>query len=345
MLLWIDGFEAYNTLNASAYTPMTGKYGMSSWSSYYLLRAGRWSGLAVELYDSDIYFTTPGVLTTDPTLIVGFNFKTAQLADAVYYLSNVALWDRTTRSIHFCLRSTGEISVYRGEGNLLGTTSGANIQAGVWCHIELKVYCHNTNGTVTIRVNEQEKLNLTGINTKGGSDDYHCKVQFRGINSSCVLRFDDLYILDGTGAANNDFIGRKQVVAIKPNAAGDLTQWTPSAGSNYACVDEVPPSSSDYVSTDVTDNADLYNYESVPDLTGGIVGVQVNTQVLSTVDGVPWNVKQPVKSATQNDGIATLVTSTNTGRYITRLLETNPDTGSPWTLDELNAAQFGVKLA
>jgi len=347
MLLWIEGFETFGNSTgqwakiATKYYPDPNYY---SGGGYYKLRDGRWGGYALETWDNDIHFTTLTLPTTDPTMVVGFNFRTAALADGNYNGPTLGFWDSTMQSLAVILRATGELSVYRGS-LLLGTTTGANIQPGAWCHIEVKVYCHATSGSVTIRVNEVTKLSLTGINTKGGNDSFHSRVRFRGVNSACQTRFDDIFILDATGAVNNDFLGRKRVVAIFPNAIGDVAAWTPSAGDNWDCVDEQNPSTADYVQTAVTGNSDLYNFSAVAGITGGIAGIQINALSISTTDGMPWSLSLPVKPSggSQDDGASLLVTSSS-GFVKSRLLETNPASGVAWTTTDLNDAQFGVKL-
>ena len=62
-------------------------------------------------------------------------------------------------------------------------------------------------------------------------------------NGTPTWDVDDLYVLDGTAStpANNDFLGDVRVEGLDPNAAGSNAAWTPSAGANYACVNETPP--------------------------------------------------------------------------------------------------------
>jgi hypothetical protein len=48
---------------------------------------------------------------------------------------------------------------------------------------------------------------------------------------------------------NSKALGEGFVVHLIPNGAGATTQLTPSAGSNFQCVDEVPPNTRDYVSS------------------------------------------------------------------------------------------------
>ncbi|MHC4748301.1 MAG: hypothetical protein ACYTFW_00360 [Planctomycetota bacterium] len=72
-------------------------------------------------------------------------------------------------------------------------------------------------------------------------------------------RYDDPYIDDTTGEGSPTAPPPiLRFYRIAPNGAGNYTQWTPSAGANYQCVDEVPPNTGDYVITDVVDELDSY---------------------------------------------------------------------------------------
>lgn len=65
---------------------------------------------------------------------------------------------------------------------------------------------------------------------------------------------------------------------LRPNAAGDETNLTPSAGDNYACVDEaVADDATTYVYHEVQSSwvRDLYNMEAPPAGTGVISSVAI----------------------------------------------------------------------
>ena len=61
---------------------------------------------------------------------------------------------------------------------------------------------------------------------------------------------------------NNSWIGQGGVYLCPINGAGTVTGMTPSEGSNYACVDEVPASDTDYVSSADVADIDLYTIDT-----------------------------------------------------------------------------------
>jgi hypothetical protein len=158
--------------------------------------------------------------------------------------------------------------------------------------------------------------------------------------------FDDLYCLDGSGSApGNTFLGVKCVATIFPNEVGSETQWTPSAGDNYTCVDDVVmDDDGTYVQTAGAGNFDLYGYEDLTEdeIEEGIVGIQINTDVRRTQTAT-YDLYQPSQlSGTRSDGAASSVTS-DTFITKTRVMEKDPSNVA-WTLANLASTQFGVLL-
>ena len=182
----------------------------------------------------------------------------------------------------------------------------------------------------------------TGIDTKVGTNAYYDTVQFRGPYSFVTNQYDDIYICDSTGSDNNDFLGNRKVVALRPSAAGDDTDWTPSAGANYDAVNEVElDEDTTYVETSTTLDQDLYDYDALADVTN-IQGIQINTEVRVT-DAQSYDLNAVIKSgATEDEGSEDTITPTTFVTH-TRIAETDPNTSSAWTLSNVNAAQFGIK--
>jgi len=253
----------------------------------------------------------------------------------------VSLYDGGTVGMRVYSDSDGKLAVYRDTTRLATSTSA--ITAGTWYYIEFKVQVHDSTGTYELRVNESTWLSDTGVDTKTGSNSYYDVVDFHGPYSFVVNQYDDIYICDGSGSDNNDFLGNRKVVALRPSAAGDDTDWTPSAGANYAAVDEVElDEDTTYVeSSTVTSDQDLYDYDALADVTN-IHGIQINTEVRVT-DAQSYDLNSVVKSgSTTDEGSADTITSTT---YVSqnRISETDPNTSAAWTLTNVNAAQFGIK--
>lgn len=341
-LLWMEGFEGVGATTNDANAELALKYTTANLNVVGgNVDSGRISGSSFHNLN---FPPTPSITTPSfgniGTIVVGWGWKrpTVYVAHKI-----VELLEGSNVAVNVRLKSTGEFEIYNGN-TLLYTTSGADIGNSTWAYFELKVTTANS-GTYELKINGSS---VTGGpqsgDTQPGSNAYVNTVRFDWPNNYTTIttdftNFDDIYILDSSGSENNTFLGDSRVVAMYPNAAGDSTQFTPSTGNNYAAVDENPSNGdTDYVEDSTSGNKDLYNYDSVPSLTR-LFGVQINT----TAKGSGFSLKQDVKSV----GTTSADSGTALGAgyaYITRIVEDDPATGSPWNPTALNAAQFGVEV-
>ena len=164
-----------------------------------------------------------------------------------------------------------------------------------------------------------------------------------GISGSVENYFDDLYFLDATGSVNNDFLGNMRVSTLRPNASGDITQFTPDSGSNYARVNESQYDTTSYVQTTVSTNEDLYNYDDLSVIATNIKGIQIST-VAELTDANSYSLYTHCKSnGTDNSDTGQGLTA-NSYTLKTRMLEGDPgNANAAWTQTTVNAAQFGIE--
>jgi len=239
----------------------------------------------------------------------------------------------------------GDLGVYRG-ATQLGVTSGLGLVLNTWYWIEFKVLCNGTTGTYEVRVGGVNKLSGTGANTKAGSNNFHNVVQFVVGPATGRCRYDDIYILDGSGSANNDFLGNRKVVALFPNAdVGGYTDFTCSSGStHYALVDENPVNDdTDYVEDGTSGHKDLWDYPSLTGTGSTVNGLEVHTMAKET-DAQSMTLNTLIKSGATEDAGTGEVVGAMSYRSVRRISETDPDTGVAWTTTGVNAAQFGIKV-
>lgn len=137
---------------------------------------------------------------------------------------------------------------------------------------------------------------------------------------------------------------------IYPN--GDVSiQLSRSTGSyNYACVDETPPSDTDYVYIEATnygdnDGWDLYSTNSPSLSSVTINSVKVSWRAKkSSGTGVIGTGHPRIRALSQSvtEGTEVVLTTTWTARSQT--WNTNPQTSASWTLSEVNDLDVGVYL-
>jgi hypothetical protein len=337
-LLWIEGFEGFGTSSTPSPTGIVSrKYSVAAENAM-TVQTGRTGGYALRMVNANCSFKT-SALTTDDTMIVGAGVRSSNIASAANQ-PIIMMVDGVTAGMQVHINGDGTLTVKRGT-TVLGTSTN-NMSSNTWYYIEFKVVCHNSTGSYELRVNDTNWLSATGIDTQIGSNAYHDVVKFTGSNFTSSIDFDDIYVCDSTGTRNNNFLGNVKVLAIRPDSAGDDTDWTPDAGANYAAVDEVVlDEDTTFVETSGSGDQDLYNYGSLA-ASGVIKGLQIVTETRVT-DATSFDLNAVIKSGTTEDaGSSETITSTS---YVThtRVAETDPDTSDTWQASAVNSCQFGIK--
>ena len=332
-LLWIDGFENYGATIDAVQQHMGTRYTIA-WPTYIYVAAGRNSGLATRLYqDGVVQVKTPSLSITDATMIIGIacKFWNGFPGSTMTFL---AMYDGATLGMNLRIKSDGQVACYLGN-DLLATTTDAGISSNTFFYLEFKVVC-DESGSYEVRIDGVNKLSDTEVDTRIGSNNYHSAFMLTGPTT-----FDDLYCLDGSGSLNNDFLGDCQVKILRPNAAGDSTQFTPDSGDNYARINEtLLDEETSYVQSDIAENKDLYNYDDIYSFQ--IYGIVCCTNCRTVTTNS--TLKTICKSGLiESDDSGQLV---NSSLYSTksRVLETDPNTANSWNPTNLNNAQFGIKV-
>jgi len=161
----------------------------------------------------------------------------------------------------------------------------------------------------------------------------------RGAGSSVM----DFYACSDTGSDNKGFLGDIRVQAILPSGAGNSTQMTPSAGSNYQCVDEAAPNDdTDYVSETTAGEKDTYAFGNLTPTSGTVKGTQI--LISARKDDAGTRTIAPVYRPVSTDYDGTTVSIGNSYDYVRQVKDVSPATSVAWTIAEINGAEFGVKL-
>jgi len=247
------------------------------------------------------------------------------------------------------INTDGTLSAMRaGTSTVIGTTS-APLASGGYTYLEVLLTIHDTAGAVVIRFNGAEVLNLSSVNTRGSASavngwDAIRLGPIRNVGASGnaqEFRIDDLYVLDGTGAApTNAFLGDVRVDARYPTAPGATTGWTPSAGANWQCLDETAPNDdTDYTSAPAAGLTDTFVVEDAPVAGAQLFGVQHCLSARKTDAGAAT-----IAPVIRHSGVDYPGAGINPGTayaYALQIAALNPGTGVPWTEAGFNAAEFG----
>lgn len=246
---------------------------------------------------------------------------------------------RLSGSVQCDLRmlADGRVTITRS-GTVVATSTAA-LSTAIWYHLEFALSVHDSVGTAEVKINETTFVSFTGDTqaTTAENSGYVNEFFLLGAGSLNV-DFDDLCVYSGAG-----WMGDCRVYSLLPSGAGNYSQWTPSTGSNYACVDETAPNSdTDYVSETNAGDIDTYAFGDISGSSGTVRALVVN--LFARKDDAGARTICPVYRRSSTDTLGDNISLANSYLWYAKIWETDPLTAAAWTLANINGSEFGVKL-
>jgi hypothetical protein len=273
--------------------------------------------------------------------VVGARFRLASFTATYTILFQIL--EGSTAHLTVNVNTDGSITVKRGDdaGTTLGTTAAGIISTGTRYYVELKFTLHDSTGLVELRVNEVVVLTLTGQDTRNGGTPAWTVVRSWNRFGGAPFYAHDFHVADATGS--HDYYGDLQTDPHYPTGAGNSTDGTPSAGSNYECVDDNPSNGdTDYVSVTNPGEKDTYVYEDLIPTGATIIAVTPVIDVMKVDAGTATLETVTRRGGTDYSSAAALAPSAGSYRYLSDLpMETDPSTAAAWTEANFNGAEFG----
>jgi len=240
-------------------------------------------------------------------------------------------------------KNTRKITLYVGSS--LVATGTKILSLATWYLLEVYVKISDAGGVITLKIDGTQDCTFSG-DTKPGADTNIDRIRFyNDYNYGCY--WDDIALNDMVGAVDNSWCGDGHVIALAPNANGDLSQLLGSDGDstdNYLLVDETPQDGdTTYVEGSAVDEKDLYNLAA-----SGLLANSIIKEV--------W-AEAVCKDTVGAGGLLALVLKTNSMEYASADIALgisyailrgtnhpiNPNTSAAWTIGELDALQAGPK--
>ena len=348
MLIAIDGFDAKpNDTSAAAmirfpWTQLTALAVSDTRSRFVSGKAG-----VLFSFNSMDYYVTSG--QKDTTFVVGFalyvagsnivsptlGFYTDNGANRQFFFT---LDYTSTRSIRAFNQSSTSTVVMQTATNVL--------QFNAWQYFEFKVYLNNSaaSGYAEARIDGITQMS-GNLKTNNNATvllwdriNIGTPISTSNINTSPAL--DDFYLLNTSGQYNSDFLGDVHIDIYYPVASGSYTQWTPSAGSNWQTVDEIPADTSDYNYTSTSGAIDTFTFSSLPEYTSRIYAVELIQNAGKTGSQLRTLAPIIVYSGVTATGIFKAQPQ-NSFVYQSQIFDYNPVAASGWTASGVMQSQFG----
>jgi len=302
------------------------------------------TGFGIQVNSGDFIARTVEDTTT---MIVGFAIKPTNTGAANYKIARI--YNKEDQAV-INVGLTGFTTIYVEDFNAVVDISTFNLPLNQWSYIEIKVSQAIDNAPVgAVRVRATVGALIHTLYTSPGGRDFNnatlntvCTCVFNGDGDQ---QYDDIYIADTTGPANNDFLGAIKIKTLMPTANGFVTQLNPvGAGTNYQAVNNpVLTPDTTYVDSRIIGDKDLY-------VGGGLVVTPGNSVAAVVVNAVTrkdksgyGNIGLPVRfGSTDSDSCAYFVPSGY--QTFQRHLDLNPVTNAPWNQLDVNSMQAGVSI-
>lgn len=276
-------------------------------------------------------------ITADDEMYFAFLYRPTSAANSEQIIS---VYNGGTILCHLNrVANTGIIKAYRGAASEV--SSGTKVLAVNTTYlIEVHFKIHDTTGRIEVKVDNIQDIDFTG-DTKPGADTQFDKVRL-GYGPGALWytsAYFDNFIIDDAA-----WIGDTKIQVVVPTGAGTTTGWTPSAGANYACVDEIPASDADYVSINAVDTVDTYAAGNLIGDVSSIKCVQIQSRVRTDGAPTPTNLKLVVRSGGTDYFSGDNVVPASE-KSLWNLWEDNPADAAAWEEADVNAMEMGVKSA
>jgi hypothetical protein len=300
------------------------------------------SCIRLNIGDSLVFNSNAGV--NHSTIIAG----TASIAPSGYPGGIMGFYGDAGGTPHIALthNTDGTVSVRRGiyNGTILGTTT-QSFPYNIWHYWEMKVTLHDTTGSVVVRLNNQTVLNLTNIDTKNGGTG--SVIDYVHYYTSAVhgVKYDDIYINDGSGSVDNDFWGDIAIKTLVANGAGNSTQLTSSTGANWSTTDEAfntTPNTTDYVGASTPGLKDTYSLVDLPAGTPLIKYISVGLYAAKS-DAGSISARRVLRVNSTDYTGSDLVLAASY-QWFWEYIRLSPNTSLAWTKAEIDAMEAGMEV-
>lgn len=330
-LLFMDGFEANDAVNSS----FASKWNAGSSSS--VTSPVRFAFTGSRASPGNLIKTIPAT----SQLTIGFAFSDNGASgggefNCVQLYSNAG----ATQQLYITYKgSDGHFRVYRTGGTLLATGTGSVTQgAGNWGYVEFQCTIAASGGIAVAHLNGSADSSFTGQTQATSPYTTIDTVEF--VNA---FVFDDVYMADGTGTVNNGFLGDVRVIPVVPDGPGAHTQFTPSTGANWSCVDALPIQSVTSVSAaSGSGDVDSYAISGLGYTPATVCGVQTSTS-LAQSGGTVTGKTMLRAGGTDYPGASQSVTQAGQ-LWFGDMWNTNPNSAAAWAAPDLTSLQIGVEV-
>lgn len=259
------------------------------------------------------------------------------------------------------------IRLMRGVTELCASTQAFSVvsENSEWIYFEFKVTIDNSTGSIVGRFSyiQKPRRNPSGSYTTLAWDAANTSLDTQDQTSAGALsvgfqlsncRTDDIYICDGTGAKNNDYLGKIVVAGQKPNTDGATAEFDLAgsasdlfnAWNEGVTIDPTSGADDRRLSTDATGEIHLATMSALSGVSSGAVVVGLRQDLTWRMEttgdlDIAHRYRKTTGTPAETDGGVVNLDSTATTSHAD-ITEDDPNTATAWVLADLSSYQHGA---
>ena len=280
--------------------------------------------------------------SNEATVTCGMLLQANALTSQVQIRPWIGLFDGPNMQVGLCFGNAGAIYAVRGLGiNVLGNSSNGVIADDTLYYIELTT-TFAASGTVQVWVDDgtstTQVLNLSGVDTTDSANDYANVLKFANNDgsSSNFTFIDDPYL-----RTDSTRLGRRLNDWLAMTGDGNYSNWTPSAGSNYQCIDDAAPDrSTTFNSTSSASVSDSYTKDAIADISDITALIPMVFAEKQGTNSASIQAGVRIGSTDYNGSSQTLIDGSH--QWYVNILEDDPSTSNPFSVSGIDAAELLV---
>lgn len=249
--------------------------------------------------------------------------------------------DGTTHQVELCTSATGQL-FFRRNGTNIGSSSSNTLTTG-WHYFEIKAHiAGGTSGSCEVKVDGTVWLTTTSVNTQSTANAFATRFYIQPTVQNQNQWYRDIYWRNDT-----TYMGDSTANVIYPLSAGPSQQWTASAGTQVACVQDgishtgTWPDDTTYILDNVSGDISDFVPQSIS-IGAGTIGGVIHVSRISKEVGSAVSTQQYTKSGGTVHTSASISPGTSPS-YFFDVMETDPNTSAAWTATNFNNSTHGVK--
>ena len=232
-------------------------------------------GSITRYFEAGTYGPTTGFGRSEFIVGMGLNCRTIT---STY--TSVLLREGSTVHLQIRLYHDGSIQIRRGITTILASAPAGSFIPNTWLILGFGAVIHDSAGEVRLWLGGvgDPVIEATGLDTRNGGTGVVNNCHWGGDNDpgdlSRTTWIDDWYLVDST-VMDATQLGGFSIRRRAPISDATPNDWTPSTGTDhFAVVDEVPFSTSDYLTTSGDGDIELFDIAS-GSVGWDVVGVRV----------------------------------------------------------------------